>query len=125
MSLCVDVFVRDANGLWEVLDVPEGAGDSAGFESWREEVWGSGTVRSLGARFLPALAGGDLYVETHDVADFLAEIALLRANLDLIAATTVRPRSIEEHRGGIERRLDNIEAAALRARDLGAGVLIW
>lgn len=126
MSLCVDVFVRDAaTGEWEVLDVPEGCDDSAGFEVWRETVWGSETVRSLGARFLPVLATSNLFVEADTVAEFLAEIALLRANLGLIAGTTQRPRELAEHESGIESRLDNIEAAALRARELGAGVLIW
>ncbi|MFE5817239.1 hypothetical protein [Streptomyces sp. NPDC056479] len=125
MSLCVDVFLRDPNGEWRVLDVPEGCDDSAGFEVWRETVWGSGTVRSLGARFLPGLAGDDLYVEADEVPDFLDEVALLRANLELIATTTRRPRELPEHRGQIERRLDNIEASALRAREVGGGVLIW
>ncbi|MER5428794.1 hypothetical protein [Streptomyces sp. NPDC002588] len=117
--------MRDANGQWQVLDVPEGCNDSAGFEVWRETVWGSEAVRSLGARFLPVLAESDLYVEADEVADLLDEVALLRANLELIAATTRRPRELVEHESGIELRLDNIEATALRARDLGAGVVIW
>ncbi|MFJ2238839.1 hypothetical protein [Streptomyces sp. NPDC087859] len=125
MSLCVDVFVRDANGRFRVLDVPEGCDDSAGFESWRQAVWGSDTARSLGARFLPVLAERDLYVEAHEVVDFLGEVTLLRANLERIATTTWRPRELAEHRSQIERRLDNIEATALRAQELGAGVLIW
>lgn len=125
MSLCVDVFVRDANGEWQVLDVPEGCYDSAGFEVWRETVWGSETVRSLGARFMPVLAVSNLYVEADTVAEFLREVALLRANLELIAATTRRPRELPEHLSQIELRLDNIEATALRAQELGAGVLIW
>ncbi|MDO0911476.1 hypothetical protein QQM39_11610 [Streptomyces sp. DT2A-34] len=125
MSLCVDVFVRDTNGEWQVLDVPEGCNDSAGFESWRETVWGSETVRSLGARFMPVLAVSNLFVEADTVAEFLDEVALLRANIELIATTTRRPRELAEHRSGIERRLDNIEATALRAREIGAGVLVW
>ncbi|MER5937347.1 hypothetical protein ABT121_08520 [Streptomyces sp. NPDC001928] len=125
MSLCVDVFVREADGKWRVLDVPEGCDDSAGFEVWRETVWGSVAVRSLGARFLPVLAEDDLYVEAHEVRAFRDEVALLRANLELIATTTRPQRQITEHRRQIETRLDNIEAAALRAQELGAGVLIW
>jgi hypothetical protein len=125
MTLAVDVFVRDADGEWRVLDVPEGCDDSAGFESWRRTVWGSGTVRSLGARYLPVLAEDNLLVEAPEVPDFLREVALLRANLDLIAATTERPRGITERRDQLESRLRNIEAAALRALESGAGVLIW
>ncbi|WP_167407339.1 hypothetical protein [Streptomyces swartbergensis] len=52
--------MRDADGEWRVLDVPEGCADSAGFESWRRTVWGSETVRSPSARFLPVLAESDL-----------------------------------------------------------------
>ncbi|MFJ8468439.1 hypothetical protein [Streptomyces swartbergensis] len=63
MTLAVDVFVRDADGEWRVPDVPEGCADSAGFESWRRTVWGSETVRSLGARHLPVLAESNLLVE--------------------------------------------------------------
>ncbi|QCD58478.1 hypothetical protein [Streptomyces hawaiiensis] len=125
MTLAVDVFVRDANGEWRVLDVPQGCDDSAGFESWRRTVWGSETVRSLGARRLPVLAEDNLFVEADEVPGFLREVALLRANLDLIAATTERPRGITERRDQLGSRLRNIEATALRALESGAGVLIW
>src|SRR5690242_6696817 len=87
MSLCVDVVVRGPNGEFDVLDVPEGCDDSAGFESWRWTVWGSEVVRSLGARRLPVLAeGGRLEVPTEELPLFLAEIALLRAHMDVICA---------------------------------------
>ncbi|MFD5796910.1 hypothetical protein ACFWIO_25980 [Streptomyces diastatochromogenes] len=119
MSLSVDVVVRGPDGEFDVLDVPEGCDDSVGFESWRWKVWGSDAVRSLGARWFPLLDGEWLEVATEELPEFLAEIALLRAHLDLIGgATGVDP-------WGIGRRLDTIEAAALRARRLGAGVLIW
>ncbi|WP_254390907.1 hypothetical protein [Streptomyces sp. AC550_RSS872] len=55
----------------------------------------------------------------------------MRANLELIAATTRRPRELPEHlsrirlRLRLRLRLGNIEATALRAQELGAGVLIW
>ncbi|MBP5936558.1 hypothetical protein F3K43_11600 [Streptomyces sp. LBUM 1476] len=79
MSLCVDVFVRDATGKLRIPDVP----------------------------------------------DLLREVALLREHLDLIATTTDRPRELEEHRSGIELRLRIIEAASLRARETGGGIVIW
>lgn len=119
MTLAVDVFLRDADGKWHVLDVPEGCDDSAGFEVWRETVWGSEAVRSLGARYLPVLADNDLYVEAPDVPDFLREVALLRAHLEQVAA------AVGQHPDGIARRLDNIEATALRAQEAGGGILIW
>ncbi|WP_208898593.1 hypothetical protein [Streptomyces incarnatus] len=119
MSLSVDVVVRGPNGGFEVLDVPEGCNDSAGFESWRWKVWGSEVVRSLGARYLPLLDGDWMEVPTEELPRFLEEIALLRTHLDMICA------ALGEHPYGIASRLDNIEAATLRARRLGARVLIW
>ncbi|WP_442810268.1 hypothetical protein [Streptomyces sp. W16] len=119
MTLAVDVFLRDADGQWNVLDVPEGCNDSAGFENWRETVWGSPAVRSLGATYLPVLASSDLYVEASDVPEFLRELALLRAHLEAVA------RAVGERSDLVGSRLDNIESAALRAREIGGGVLIW
>ncbi|MFC7880376.1 hypothetical protein ACFUVV_00570 [Streptomyces sp. NPDC057376] len=95
-----------------------GVNDSAGFESWRQKVWGSQAVRSLGARFLPLLDGEWMEVAPEDLPLLLDEILLLRAHLEMIsAAVGVRPREIGD-------RLDNIEAATRRARRIGAGVLI-
>ena len=125
MSLSVDVFLRDPDGQRRILDVPEGRDDSAGFESWRRTVWGSPSVRATGARFLPVLADGDLEVEAGDVAEFLREVALLRDHLDAIAESTRRPRGLAEHRAGLVRRLRNLEVAALHARVIEGGVLIW
>lgn len=119
MTLAVDVFLRDADGQWNVLDVPEGCNDSAGFENWRETVWGSAPVRALGATYLPVLASGDLYVEASDVPEFLREIALLREHLEAVATAVGKQSDV------IGSRLDNIEAAALRAREISGGVLIW
>ena len=101
-DLGVDVFVRDSDGGWRVLDVPERCDDSAGSESGRRTVWGSGTVRSLGARHLPVLAGSDLLVEAPEVPDVLREVAPLQADLDLIATTTERPRGITERQDRME-----------------------
>ncbi|MGJ5753089.1 hypothetical protein [Streptomyces puniciscabiei] len=67
MSLSVDVVVRGPNGEFDVLDVPEGCNDSAGFESWRWKVWGSEVVRSLGARYLPLLDGDWMEVPTEEL----------------------------------------------------------
>ncbi|MGW0291602.1 hypothetical protein [Streptomyces tuirus] len=123
MSLSVDVFLREPDGQWRILDVPEGRDDSAGFESWRRTVWGSEPVRALGARFLPALAD-DLEIEAEEVAEFLREVALLRDHLEAIAENTRRPRGLAEHRAGLVRRLRK-EVAALHARMIDGGLLIW
>ncbi|MGW0884187.1 hypothetical protein [Streptomyces sp. NPDC002671] len=119
MSLNVDVVVRGPNGQFDVLDTPEGVNDSAGFESWRWQVWGSDVVRSLGARYLPLLDGEWMEVPTEELPLFLAEIALLRAHMDRIST------ALELHPSHITSRLDNIEAATLRAQELDARVLIW
>ncbi|MFI0990452.1 hypothetical protein [Streptomyces exfoliatus] len=125
MSLSVDVFVVGADGKRQVQDVPDGDSDSAGFESWRNRVWGSEVVRSLGAVFLPALVEADLQVEPAQVPAFLRECLLLRENLARIVAETEPVRSVEEHRGAISARLAIIEDAARRASAVGGGILIW
>lgn len=126
MSLRVDVFVTGADDKMQVLDVPDGCSDLAGFESWRTTVWGSPAVRSLGATFFPQLAQGDLYVAADEVPGFVAECALLRGGLELVARRADGPveadqRLVEQ----VSQRLANIEAAAVRARAVGAGVVIW
>ncbi|MFF8593160.1 hypothetical protein ACF061_17335 [Streptomyces sp. NPDC015220] len=125
MTLSVDVFVRGPDGRMRVLDVAEGCSDSAGPESWRTTVWGSDAVRSLGARHLPRVREEWLVVETEELPEFLGEIGLVRAGLGSIAAVLRGPFTEEECRQGLAGRLDNIEAAALRARRIGGGVLIW
>ncbi|WP_026127734.1 hypothetical protein [Nocardiopsis lucentensis] len=125
MSLPVDVLALGPNGDRRVLDVPEGYSDLAGFERWRTAVWGSEVVRSLGARFLPALADAGLWVEPDQVPAFLRECALLRENLGRIAAGTRPERTVGEHREQFSVRSAHIEDAAGRARALGGGVVIW
>ncbi|UNO43435.1 hypothetical protein [Streptomyces sp. MST-110588] len=125
MSLSVDVFVIAPDGQTQVLDVPPGCSDLAGFEDWRTRVWGSQAVRSLGARFFPVLADGDLRVEADQVPAFVAECVLLRENLERIVTETVPVRTVEEHRQAISGRLANIEDAARRAQETDGGILIW
>ncbi|MEV0493243.1 hypothetical protein [Streptomyces atratus] len=125
MSLLVDVFVVGEDGQVDVLDVPEGSSDLAGFERWRTSVWGSDAVRSLGASFFPALATGDLKVFPDQVTDFLTECALIRSNLEVVAPRTDPSKTHTECVRQISERLRNIEDAAERARGLAAGVLIW
>ncbi|MFD3518905.1 hypothetical protein [Streptomyces sp. NPDC058653] len=125
MSLSVEVFVVGADGKRQILDIPEGCSDLAGFERWRTTVWGSEVVRSLGAQFFPVLAEADLYVEAGQVPEFRRECALLRENLEEIVAGGSPVRTAEELRRQISERLANIEDAATRAQGMGAGVLIW
>ena len=125
MSLQVDVFVIGDDGEMDLLDVPDGCSDLAGFEDWRKTVWGSAVVRSLGARFFPHLADGDLTVSPDQVADFLAECALIRGNLEAVAPRRDPALRDEGYLRQVSARLANIEAAAERARGCGGGVLVW
>jgi hypothetical protein len=131
MSLSVDVYVPRAEGGIEVLDVPPGCSDAAGWERWRTEVWGSEPVRSLGARFLPRLATEDLTVAPDEVSALIAECGLVRTHLARIAEhMRIQPgtgpsKPPAEHAEDVRRRLDNILDAARRALDLGGGVIIW
>lgn len=128
MSLSVDVFVVGDDGKWDVLDVPEGCSDLAGFESWRRTVWGSEAVRSLGARFFPVLASEDiLEIWPGELSAFVEECALLRSNLGLIsrdAAASAVGRELDQEEA-VSRRLTNIEDAAARAQRVGGGVVVW
>jgi hypothetical protein len=125
-----------------------------GFENWRTLVWGSTQVRALGAEFFPQLATQDLLlVEPAQVTQFQAECALLRKNLQAIAAgvdlstqegvVIVRETHVERgvpvergrviypnasaeiFRDMVSQRLANIEGAVRRAQHIGGGVVIW
>ncbi|MFD8321393.1 hypothetical protein [Kitasatospora purpeofusca] len=125
MSLLVKTFVVDEDGKMNLLDVPEGSSDLAGFERWRTSVWGSEAVRSLGATFFPVLADSDLTVMPDQVADFLDECALIRSNLGLVAPSADPAKSHAEYVRQISERLRHVEDAATRARGVGGGVIIW
>ncbi|MEV6179558.1 hypothetical protein [Streptomyces sp. NPDC052015] len=132
MSLSSEVFLVREDGEIDILagerdGRPDGM-DLAGPESWRTAVWGSRSIRRIGARFLPALVGvhhGDV-VAPDEIPAFLTEIALVRNHLVVLARETCPPdRTAEYHAGHIARRLDGIEASARYARRIGGGLLIW
>ncbi|MFC9329063.1 hypothetical protein [Kitasatospora sp. NPDC057015] len=125
MSLSVKAFVVGEDGKRNLLDVPEGSADLAGFERWRTSVWGSESVRSLGATFFPVLASSDLTVMPDQVADFLDECALIRSNLGLVAPSADPAKSHAEYVRQISERLRNVEDAAARAQGVMGGVIIW
>ncbi|MFI1177341.1 hypothetical protein [Streptomyces melanogenes] len=125
MSLLVDVFVYAPDGTREFLEVPEGVPNAAGFERWRTSVWGSPMVRSLGARFSPRLAEGDLYVEPNEARAFLDECALLASPVPLIVAGMDPGRGAEEHTHHLTSNLAHISDAVRGADEAGGGVVIW
>ncbi|MER5409023.1 hypothetical protein [Streptomyces sp. NPDC002769] len=73
----------------------------------------------------PVLASGDLKVFPDQVTDFLAECALIRNNLEVVAPRTDPSKTHTEYAGQISERLRNIEDAAERAQAVAGGVLIW
>ncbi len=68
MSLIVYTFYIDRNsGKYLTEELIEPGKELAGFESWRTKVYGASIVKILGAKFLPQLADGDLWVENPDL----------------------------------------------------------
>jgi hypothetical protein len=119
VSLLVNVYLRDGQDGMQFLDGPQGS-DLAGGEQLRTSLYGSAYVIGLGARLLPLLDGDDLYVETPDELDLLnRDCALILADLPQVAAATGLEPDYVAHRVG------NIRAAAVRARQLGACVVVW
>lgn len=119
MTLLVHTFVHDEHGDQQLLDDPDDGSDMAGFENSRTKLWGSPCARALGARFLPELGDDDLHVQPEDVEDFLAECRLLRGHTAELAAHSGYREDY------VAARLANITRAALRARSVGGGVLVW
>ena len=145
MNLSVQVFIDREDGERDLFDPPNDADGQAGYDSWRDTVWGSHRARALGAEHLPRLAEGDLYVESDEVGELLQECALLRDNLDklvpgmdaldphpagrlVITSAVVRFESGDDtatdFRQTVADRLANIEAAARYALVVGGGVAI-
>jgi hypothetical protein len=128
VSLLVHTFLRGEGGDLQLLDDAPDGSDLAGFETWRQTVWGGNGARALGARFFPQLADGDLTVEPAEVPAFLAECDLLRRHLDQVVSqqndseldSSQTPRA-----GAVAARLANIRRAAERAANVGGGVLVW
>jgi hypothetical protein len=125
VSLLVHTYLRGNDGEHELLDDPPDGSDLAGFESWRQTVWGGTGARALGARFFPQLDDGDLTVEPADVPAFLVECDLLRDHLEQVTPSTPADVSREQLVEVVAARLANIRRAAERARAVGGGVLIW
>jgi hypothetical protein len=125
VTLSVHVFLVGKDGARTLLETPTMGAELAGFESFRVSVWGGDAVRALGCRFFPVLASDDLVVAPEDVAAFLEECLVLRANLGRIAPRGEPGHTHEWYLEVVSTRLANIETAARRALHAGGGVLIW
>ena len=119
MSLLVNVYTRTSDGKMAIVDPAEHADELAGFESYRQKVYGSDAARALGLRLLPQLDGDNLYAEGADVDRLRAEAEIALANIEQFEAEADAPAA------SLRPRFENIIAAARRAVELGGGVVIW
>jgi hypothetical protein len=62
----------------------------AGPESARQELWGSESIKKLGAKYLPQLSVSDLFVSNENLDELEREVRLLGANIDLIRSELKR-----------------------------------
>jgi hypothetical protein len=91
----------------------------AGFESYRQKLYGSRAARELGLRILPTLDGSDVYAEGEDVERLRVEAELALTNIGRFEAETGATAE------GLRSRFENIIAATRQAVALGGGVVIW
>ena len=118
MSLIIDLF-DPAAGDYAYLNAVDI--DAAGFESYRQTVWGSEALRRRGLRLLPRLRERDLFVYPTELDAFAEECAVIRGDAEAIAAELgYTPDFAERLREYSARFLAVVELA--RAR--GAGVCI-
>ena len=98
---------------------PNPGKDMAGPESYREELWGSEAVCTLGCVLLPTLREKNIYAVGEQIDQLAQEVNFIRVNSALISQQT----RCEEDR--LEHYLTNIMDAIERARSIGGGVVIW
>ncbi|QDT88403.1 hypothetical protein Pan161_00190 [Gimesia algae] len=115
MSLLVNVFKRGPDDEMLFIKVEQHK-ELAGFENWRETLYGSPQSVLLGLRLLPELNRHDLYCSSPtDLDCLLTECNTLLAHLDRY------PQDSES----ITYRVQNIIDAVILARESEAEVVIW
>ena len=77
-------------------------------------MWSNERIRKQGAKYLPELAEGDLYVDHEKLNDFIAECELLINNIAIWA----------DNNDSIKHRLKNFKKAAIKAVANKGGVRI-
>jgi hypothetical protein len=100
-------------------DPPHPSEKLAGFESYRQQLYGSQAARGLGLRLLPTLDGGNVYAEGAVVEQLRDEAELALAHIELFVIEA------EATADSLRPRFENIIAAARRAVAVGGGVVIW
>ena len=91
----------------------------AGPESARQDLWGSGPVKELGAKFLPQLADSDLWVEQTELQEFESEVLML-----IDAVPKLRTQLGRGDSCALPHYLNNFMRAILYAKHKGGGVNI-
>lgn len=119
MSLLVNVYTRTPDGKKVVIDPAETGCELAGFESYRQKLYGSQAAQALGLCLLPQLDGGDLYVEGAELEQLRQEAEEALADIERFESET---QTTAER---LRPRFENIIAATRRAAELGGGIVIW
>ncbi len=85
MTLVVSAYWMDPNS-GEEIDYTDWdhVHHMAGPESARQELWGSASIKSLGAKYLPCLSEGDLWVPNEVLDEFEREVRVLSDNVERI-----------------------------------------
>src|SRR5262249_13946777 len=100
------------------LEAESASLESGGFESCRQELWGSATAKRLGLTLLPMLAEQDLYAEGDTLLQLESEAQIIHQSVDMLAKDTGYPADF------IAQRTRNILTAVAKAVARG-GVVIW
>ena len=113
MSLLVNTYTRGPDGRMEIIEPEDHAQELAGFESYRQRLYGSQAARSLGLQLLPTLDGSDVYAKGEEVERLRAEAELALANIEMFVAEA------EATAESLRPRFENIIAATGRAASVG------
>lgn len=104
---------------WDIVDEPDYSRELAGFETWRNKLYGSAIAIKLGCKILPQLRKHDIYCFGEDVPQLLKDCQIMLEHLSLIGLETQIDEEV------IEFRVGNIRAATEWALANGGGVVVW
>lgn len=124
MSLSVYARRRDADGNSVQLAPTPPRNDLAGFEAWRQEVWGSPAVKRLGLRILPSLADGDVFASGAELDALDAEVRALQHALSAVIGELWPHADPQDAYDSLRFRLDNIAEAVRLARAVPDGEVV-
>ena len=87
MSLAISVHLVDeaSGGIGAGIPLPPG-GDLAGFEVWRNDLYGSEDAVRLGLTLLPMLRHGDIRATGEDIHRLRSEAACIADHAQLFAS---------------------------------------